>query len=114
MLQELAVHLVTNRQDVPTLLGTEEVSRPADFKVSHGNPEASTKHGIPLQGAKAFQSGWVFDTMFWKHQVTKGPFTGTPHSTSQLVKLRETKAIGVPDDHRVCPWDIKAVFDNGG
>ena len=45
-----------------TLLGTEEVARPANFKVSHGNPEASTKHGISLQGAKTLQSGWVLGT----------------------------------------------------
>ena len=48
-----AVQLVADRRDVPGLLRAEQVARPADLQVPHGDAEPGAQVGVLLDGADA-------------------------------------------------------------
>nr|QBM02295.1 hypothetical protein [uncultured archaeon] len=47
-------------------------------------------------------------------EVRKRLLSFAPNATTDLVHLRETKALCSLDDERIYIREIKAVFDNGG
>jgi len=56
--EQLAVKLITDRADVAGLLGAEDISRPANFQIAHGDSEAGAEFGIFFNRPKpAFGDG---------------------------------------------------------
>ena len=50
LVEQLAVQLVADGGDVAALLGAEDVARPADLQVAHGDAEAGPEVGVFLDG----------------------------------------------------------------
>ena len=114
VLQHRLVQFEADLADVTALLVAEQVAGAADVEIVAGKLEA---------GAETVEIAENFQTLL-RHfgqrlvgrrgQVSIGAQLRAPDPPAQLVKLRQTEAVGAVDDDGVGGGDIEAAFDDGG
>ena len=110
--QHLAVHLVADGRDVAGLLGAEDVARPADLQVAHGDPEARAEVRVFLDGLEPLGGDGRDRPCVRQEQVGVGPVLVPPDAAAKLVQLGQAEAVGVVDEDRVGVGDVQARLDD--
>ncbi len=99
---------------MPALLAAQEISSAADFKVEGRNPEARPEVA-EFANRRQTLPGYRRQRLFGRNQQVRiGPPVRSPHSSSQLIQLRQAIPIGAVNHDGVRVPDIEAVFDDGG
>ena len=96
------------------LLRSQDVPRPADLQIPHGDLNAGAQ-------LREFPDG--LETLFrllpqhfvpLVHEERKGGAIGAADAPADLVKLGKAQPVRVMDDHGIGIGDIQPRFDDGG
>ena len=82
LIQQLGVELETNCVDIATLLRTEDVARPANLQVAHGDAETRAQFRRFQHSRQPLASGLGDASPRGRQQVGVGPLGGTTHTAS--------------------------------
>ena len=94
------------------LLGTQEITRAADFEVAHGDFKACAEFGELFHRLQAFFRRFRQNFVRTVKEIRKRHMVRTADASAHLIKLREAEMIGVINDDRVRIGNVKSVFDN--
>src|SRR5205807_3785433 len=104
----LEVHLETHRCDRSVLLGAKKVAGAADLKVAKRDLETLAKLVQPGDDVKSLISVLGQRPARVVEEVRVRAPARPPHSTAQLVELRQAEPIRALDDDRVDVRDVEA------
>ena len=112
LLQQIAVQLVADRGDVPALLGAEDVARPANLQVAHGDGEAGA-HVAELLDRPQPPGGAGREVLVRvDQQVAVRAVLVAPHAAAKLVQIGQPVAVGLVDEDRVGVGNVQAALDD--
>ncbi len=95
--QQSAVQVEPHRPNVAALLRPQDIARPADFEVLHGDPEPSAKLGGIKDGLEAFPGRLGQPLAPFIQKIGVCPDVSPPHPAPQMIQLGQTKIVGVID-----------------
>ena len=95
------------------LLRAQKISRAANFQIPHRNSVARSQSSMHLQRLHPFP-GLTTATFPWHQKEGIGPVLRPTHSTTELVKIGQTKPVGPVQDDRVGVRDIQTAFHDRG
>ena len=117
ILHRLSEHLreqvKTNCAHLPTLLGTQNVARAANFQVTHGNAHAASQFLMLVYGKQTRRGFFGEHHFLGIHEIRVRLRARAAHTAFQLVHLRQAKTLRVLDDERIRVRIINAAFDDG-
>src|SRR5260221_13815172 len=111
LFQQWAVELEADRRNVAALLRPENVSRAANFEVTHGDFESAAESRVLLDGADPFAGVAQQTSVARDKQIGIGLMLVASHPAPQLVKIAQAKPVGAIDDDRIRVGNIEAAFD---
>src|SRR3984957_1491205 len=113
-LEHLIVELESDGFDVAALFTAEHVAGAAEFEVESGDFKSRTEVGKFFErGEAATRDRRQFDVRR-KHEIGVSAAIGTANAAPELVKLRESEAVGTVDQDRVAERNVEAVLDDRG
>ena len=111
--QHFLVRFVTQVGHKSALLRAEQVARPTDVEVLHGDVDARPEVGKIFDGLQP-AAGLVGQEGKGRcEQVAEGFARPAPHAATHLVKVRKAEAVGCVDDDGVGIGYVDAVFHDG-
>ena len=108
MFEHLAVHVITHRSDMPGLFSAQQVARPTDFQVTHGNLEPRAEHCVLLNSAESLDCFVIDGAIFRQHEIAIRAMLVSPDTPTQLVEFSKTEDVRLVDDHGVGGGDVDA------
>ena len=112
--QQIRVQVETNRVDLPALVGPQQVAGPPNFQVPHCNAKTRPQF-VSLQNGVNTLAGRLGNLPpGGQQQVSVSPVVAPPHPPPQLVKLRQTKAVGPVNNNGVHIRHIQPGLNDGG
>ena len=114
LLEDFLVHLESDVRDESTLLATEQVARPADVEVTHGDVHAASEFAELLHGLKAFARLGRQGMEWGRQQVAECTLVGPAHPAAELVQVAQAEGVGLVDEDGVGVGDVDAALDDGG
>ena len=112
MLEQLAVKFKSYGGDVAALLRAEQISRAANFQVTHGNLESAAERRVLLHRADAFAHIGQELGVARQQQIRVGLMFVTPDASAQLIQIAQAKPVGAVNDDGVRVRNIEAAFDD--
>ena len=101
LIQDLLVHFEPDFRDKTALLGTQDVARPPDIEIAHGNIESAPQVGELLDGPQSFTRLISKRRHGRGQQVTEGLFVGSPYPAPELVQVAQPVMVCIVDDDGV-------------
>ena len=99
---------------MPMLLCSQQIARPADFQIPHGNFKAAAQIGKFPNCLQALFRHLFQHLIPAVHEESIGRPAGTPHSPPQLIKLGKPHIVRIMDNHGVYVGNIQPGLYNGG
>ena len=109
---QLDVEVVADGGDVARLVAAEQVARPADLEVSHGDLEPRAELGVLADRAQPLVGLLGEDPVGRVEEVGVGPLVGPADPTPQLVQLAQAEEVGPVDHQRVDRRHVDARLDD--
>ena len=113
-LQQLAIEVEPNVVDRSALLGAQNVARPPNFHVAHGDRKPHAELGELFQRRQALHRRVGDRLSPGQDQVSIGLAHVASHASAQLIKLSQPHRVGPVDDDRVDVGDVDSVLDDRG
>ena len=114
LLQKLEVHVVAHAHHIPALLRPQEVPRPPDLQVPHGDFEAGPELHVLLDGGEALGGDLREDLPPPEGHVGVGPPGAAPDAPPDLVELAESHLVRVLNNQCIHIGDVNAGLNDGG
>ena len=95
------------------LLATQKVARATQFEVLHSQLVARTQFIVRRNRLEPLKRDFAQRTLRIPQEIRVGAVTATPHTATQLMKLRKAIVIRAVHDQRVRVSDIQPGFDDG-
>ena len=113
-LKDFLVSFVADVGDEAALLAAQQVARPANVEVFHGDVEAATQVAELFDGAHALARFGGERAQRRAEEVAVGFLVAAPDASPQLVQIAHAELVRVVDDHRIGIGDIQSGFDDVG
>ncbi len=112
LFKHLRIQIKADRIDKAVLLRTEQIARPANRQIAHGDFKARAKFGEFLDRHQAFfcDIGQHFIALI--HEISICYAARASDAAAQLIELRQAHAVGIIDDQCIDVRYINAGFDD--
>ncbi len=111
--QQPRVHVEADGRDVAALLAAQEVARPANLHVAHGNEVAGAELGVLGDGLQSRLGVGCQAAPRGVEEVGVGAAGAAADPPPQLVELRQTELLRPVDDEGVGVGEVQPTFDDG-
>ena len=112
LLQQPRVEVKADGGDVAALLRAEQVARPTDLQVTHGDAESRAKLGGLLDSLQALLGLLGHGAVALVEEVGVGPVGRAPDPPTQLVELGQAVVGGVVNDDRIGVGYVQSALDD--
>ena len=112
--EQLAIHLIANRCDVPRLRFAKQVARAAQLKIAHRDAKSRTQHRELFHCVESLERFIADGAILRQHEVAIRAMLPTANTSAQLMEFSKAEHVRVVDDHRVRGRNIDARFDDRG
>src|ERR1700693_528418 len=114
LLQQLAIQIKTNIDDMPALGCSEDVSRPSNLEIPHRDSESCAEPGVLFDGVNASPSCSDRHHVPRKQKIGISLVLGSPDPSAQLVQVGQTESVCAINDDGVRVRDVQPTFDDCG
>ena len=114
LLHQPHVHLEPHRDDMPRLLATQDVPRPADLQIAHGQGEPAAQLVELGDGPQPLHGGLGEHPAGGHEKIAGRLLHAAPHPAAKLIELGQTEGVGAVDDHGVHRRNVEPALDDHG
>ncbi len=111
---ELHIEVVAHRGDVAGLVLAQQVARPPDLEVAHGDLEPGPELGLLADGPQPLIGGLGQHLVGGMEEIGVGALARAPHPAPELVELAQPEAVGAIDHEGVHGGHVDPRLDDGG
>ena len=112
--EKLAVEIEADGSHVTGLFCAEEGAGAADFEVAHRDAEAAAEGGVLANGIEPLAGVASGDGIAREKKKGVGLAVRAPDTATELIEVREAKAVGAVDENGVGVGNVDAALDDGG
>src|ERR1043166_2813704 len=112
LLQKLAVQLVSDRGNVAGLLRSEDVPRPANLEIAHGDPKTGAQFAELLNGLETPRCCARDRSIRAEQQVAIGVVLVATDPAAELMQIGQPEIVGSIDENRIGIGNIQPRLNN--
>ena len=112
LLEQLAIKIEADRDDVAALRGAENVARAANLQIAHGDVKAGAERAVLLDRVDPFARRADRHHLARQQEIGIGLVLGAADAAAQLVEIGQPEPVGAVDDDRVRVRNIEAALDD--
>ena len=110
LFQPAEIHVEADGLDVPRLLTSQQISGAPQLEITQRDAIPRSQISMMLEYLQTFLRLCI--NQVGNEEIAERAAVAAPHAPPQLVELRQAKAVGPIDDHRVGVRDVEPRFDD--